>query len=163
MSYLNLRFAIDSILSFSLVPPGQIGRPIRIQIVLHQADFLCLWPMLYQSLVKAGVFLHRASRIDSSIEKSSPWRSHKLQVVMNRWPTRNLVMYRLPHEKKNYGFTPNLDFNPLPTKFNFTEFPPPSRVCSISGGKRTSKHGISMVIKLVSIEYQKRDAFLAAM
>ena len=41
---------------------------------------------------------------------------------------KNLVMYRLPHEKKNYGFTPNLDFNPLPTIFNFTEFLPPSEV-----------------------------------
>ena len=30
------------------------------------------------------------------------------------------VMYRLAHGKKNYGFTPNLDFNPLFTLFNFT-------------------------------------------
>ena len=29
-------------------------------------------------------------------------------------------MYRLAHEKKHYGFSPNLDFNPLPTRFNFT-------------------------------------------
>ena len=72
----------------------------------------------------------------------------------------NLVMYRLPHEKKNYGFTPNLDFNPLPTRFNLTEF---LRVCSTSGEKRTSKHGISTVLKLDSIEYQKRGAFLAAL
>ena len=36
----------------------------------------------------------------------------------------NLVMYRLAHEKKNHGFTPNLDFNPLPTRFNLTEFLP---------------------------------------
>ena len=35
-------------------------------------------------------------------------------------------MYRLAHEKKNYRFTPNLDFNPLPTRFNFTEFLPTS-------------------------------------
>ena len=75
---------------------------------------------------------------------------------------QNLVMYRLPHEKKITGFTPNLDFNPLPTRFNFTEFLPPSKVCSTSGEKRTSKHGISIVLKLVSIEYQKRDVFLAA-
>ena len=75
----------------------------------------------------------------------------------------NLVMYRLPHEIKNYGFTPNLDFNPLPTRFNFTEFLPPSGVCSTSREKRTSKHGISIVLKLVSIEYQKRDTFLAAL
>ena len=38
--------------------------------------------------------------------------------------TVNLVMYRLPHEKKNYGFTPNLHFNPLPTRFNFKFLPP---------------------------------------
>ena len=57
----------------------------------------------------------------------------------------NLVMYRLPHEKKNYGFTPNLDFNSLPTRFNLTEFLSPSGVCSTSGEKRTSKHGISVV------------------
>ena len=72
-------------------------------------------------------------------------------------------MYRLPHEKKNYGFTPNLDFNPLSTRFNFTEFLPPSGVCSTSGEKRTSEHGISMVLKLVSIKYQTRGAFLAAL
>ena len=94
-------------------------------------------------------------------------------------------MYRLAHEEKNYGFTPNLDFNPLPTRFNLTEFLHtsmhsvvsqarlshvrvwPARlciqiVCSTSREKRTSKHGISIVLKLVSIEYQKRDAFLAA-
>ena len=47
-------------------------------------------------------------------------------------------MYRLPHEKKNYGFTPNLEFNPLPTRFNFTEFLPAAH----AGEKRTSKHGI---------------------
>ena len=28
----------------------------------------------------------------------------------------------IAHEKKNYGFTPDLDFNPVFTKFNFTEF-----------------------------------------
>ena len=87
--------------------------------------------------------------------------------VRERGPTAlmsaNLVIYRLPHEKKKYGFTPNFDFNPLPTRFNFTKFLPPSRVCSTSGEKRTSKHGISIVLKLVSIEYQKRDAFVAAL
>ena len=35
--------------------------------------------------------------------------------------------------RKNYGFTPNLDFNPLPMRFNFTEFLPPSGVCSNQG------------------------------
>ena len=35
------------------------------------------------------------------------------------------------------------------------------RVCSTSREKRTSKHGINIVLKLVSIEYQKRNAFLA--
>ena len=29
--------------------------------------------------------------------------------------------------EKNYGFTPNLDFNPLPTRFNLTEFLPTSK------------------------------------
>ena len=24
--------------------------------------------------------------------------------------------------RKNYGFTPNLDFNPFPTRFNFTAY-----------------------------------------
>ena len=33
-------------------------------------------------------------------------------------------MYRLAHEKKKYGL--DLDFNPLPTRFNFTEFLPAS-------------------------------------
>ena len=30
--------------------------------------------------------------------------------------------YRRPHEKKITGLSPNLDFNPLPARFNFTEF-----------------------------------------
>ena len=68
-------------------------------------------------------------------------------------------MYRLAHEKKTYRFIPNLDFNPLPTRFNLTEFLPTSMH---SESTRTSKHGISIVFKLVSIDYQKRDAFLAA-
>ena len=41
----------------------------------------------------------------------------------------------IAHEKKNYGFTPNLDFNPVFTKFNFTEFLHTSlhqRICSTS-------------------------------
>ena len=54
----------------------------------------------------------------------------------------NLVMYRLPHEKKNYGFTPNLDFNPLPTRFNFTEFLPPSGEYAAHQGRREE---VSMV------------------
>ena len=37
---------------------------MRIEIVLHQADFLRLWPMLCQGLTKVGVFLHRAPGID---------------------------------------------------------------------------------------------------
>ena len=75
----------------------------------------------------------------------------------------NLVMYRLPHEKKNYGFTPNLDFNPLPTRFNLPSFCLQEESMQHIGEKRTSKHGISIVLKLVSIEYQKRDTFLAAL
>ena len=76
-------------------------------------------------------------------------------------------MYRLAHEKKITGLPSNLDFNPLFMRFNFT----PNfciqacciqRVCNTSREKRTSKHGISIVLKLVSIEYQRRDAFLAA-
>ena len=31
-------------------------------------------------------------------------------------------MYRLPDEEKITGLPPNLDFNHLPTRFNFTEF-----------------------------------------
>ena len=31
-------------------------------------------------------------------------------------------MYRRRSCEKNYGFTPDLDFNPVFTKFNFTEF-----------------------------------------
>ena len=40
--------------------------------------------------------------------------------------TVNLVMYRLAHEKKITILKKNLDFNPLPTRFNFTEFLPTS-------------------------------------
>ena len=68
------------------------------------------------------------------------------------------------HEKKNYGFTPNLDFNLLSARFNLTEFLLTSMHSEtwesmkyIKGeAKRTSKHDISIVLKLVSTEYQKR-------
>ena len=74
-------------------------------------------------------------------------------------------MYRLAHQKKNYSFTPNSDFDPLFTRFNFTEFLRTSihsEYASTSREKRTSKHGITIALKLVSIECQKKDAFLAA-
>ena len=62
-------------------------------------------------------------------------------------------MYRLAHEKN--GFTPNLDFNPLATRFNFTKFLPTSMhsesMQHINGEE--NKHGISTVLKLVSIKY----------
>ena len=60
----------------------------------------------------------------------------------NSPPGGNLVMYRLPHEKKNYGFTPNLDFNPLPTRFNLTDFLPPSGEYAAHQGRREQ---VSMV------------------
>ena len=66
--------------------------------------------------------------------------------------SKNLVMYRLPHEKKkNYGFTPNLDFNPLLTRFNFTEFLPTYKrafreYAAHQGEDSTSKHDISTVL-----------------
>ena len=101
-----------------------------------------------------------AQSADVSSQTSS---KKKIRLALARLYPANLVMYRLPHEKKNYGFAPNLDFNPLPTRFNYTKFLPPSGVCCTSGEKRTSKHGISILLKLVSIEYQKRDAFLAAL
>ena len=65
--------------------------------------------------------------------------------------------------RKKLRVYPKFRFNPLPTRFYLTEFLPPSGVCSTSGKKRTSKHGISMVLKLVSIEYQKMGAFQAAL
>ena len=60
---------------------------------------------------------------------------------------------------------PNLDFNPLPARFNLPSFCLQAEYAALctSGEKRTSKHGISIVLKLVSIKYQKRDAFLAAL
>ena len=66
---------------------------------------------------------------------------------------------RLAHEKKNYGFTPNLDFNPLSTRFNFCLQACIQRVFSTLREKRTGKNGISIALKLVSIEYQRRVAF----
>ena len=66
--------------------------------------------------------------------------------------------------RKKLRVYPHSDFNPLPTRFNFLSFClPESGVCSTSGEKRTSKHGISMILKLVTIEYQKRDTFLVAL
>ena len=55
-------------------------------------------------------------------------------------------------------------FGFLPTVYEISFMTDPSirRVCSTSREKRASKHGISIVLKPVSIEYQKRDAFLAA-
>ena len=71
-------------------------------------------------------------------------------------------MYRLAHEKKMMGlYTPNLDFNPLPTRFNFIQFLHAFRKYAAHQRRREQvyKHGINIVLKLVSIEYQKRDAF----
>ena len=58
-----------------------------------------------------------------------------------RWG-RNLVMYRHSSWEKDCGFTPSLHFNPVFTKFNFTEFLHTSlhqRICS------TSRELVSMV------------------
>ena len=81
-------------------------------------------------------------------------------------PSIDHVLIVMLMREKITGLPPNLDFNPLFTRFNFTEFCIQAcciqRVCSTSREKRTSKHGISIVLKLVSIEYQKRDTFLAA-
>ena len=43
----------------------------------------------------------------------------------------------IAHEKKNYGFTPDLDFNPVFTEFNFTEF----LLTSIHRGKYPALQG----------------------
>lgn len=63
-------------------------------------------------------------------------------------------MYKHIHAKKNYGFTPNLYFNPAFTKFNFTEF---LHTCikpyAAHQEERTSKPGM---ITIVSIELEKR-------
>ena len=52
--------------------------------------------------------------------------------------------------RKKLRVYPNLEFNPVFTKFNSTEFLHTSlhqRVCNtISREKRTSKHGISMIM-----------------
>ena len=52
--------------------------------------------------------------------------------------------------RKNCRFIPNLDFNPVFTKFNLTNFSIQAyimqRVCNTSREKRTSKHGISMIM-----------------
>ena len=76
----------------------------------------------------------------------------------------SLCMYRLT--QKNYGFTPNLDLNPLPTGFIFTEFLPYKdefREYAVHQGRReqVSLVATSIILKLVSIECQKRNAFLA--
>ena len=75
----------------------------------------------------------------------------------------NLVMFRHSSWEKDYGFTPNLHFNPVFAKFNSTEFLQTNlhqRVCSTSRKKGTSKHGISMII---SSQWWRRDVFLAAL
>ena len=71
-------------------------------------------------------------------------------------------MYRLAHEKKS-RVHPYLDFNPLPTRFNLA-YKHAFREYAAHQGirKQVSMHAISIVLKVVSIEYQKRDAFLAA-
>ena len=59
-------------------------------------------------------------------------------------PYWNLVMYRHSSWEKDWGFTPNLNFKPVFTKFNSTVFLHTSlhkRIC-----KRTSKHASSMII-----------------
>ena len=47
-----------------------------------------------------------------------------MKLLIPRASELNLVMYKLAHEKKIYGFTLNLDFNPLSTRFNLTKFLP---------------------------------------
>ena len=44
--------------------------------------------------------------------------------------------------RKNYGFTPNLDFNPLPTRFNFTAYKHTFREYAAHRGRREQ---VSMV------------------
>ena len=62
--------------------------------------------------------------------------------------------------KKITGLPQNLDFNPLFTRFNCTEFlHTQAWIQRVYREERTSKHGISIVLNL---EYQRRDAFLAA-
>ena len=60
---------------------------------------------------------------------------------------RNLIMYRLAHEQKKLRAYPNLDFNPLTTKFsNLTKFLPTNMHSeSMQHIKREeNKHGISI-------------------
>ena len=74
-----------------------------------------------------------------------------------------LLCTDLPMRKKITGL-PKFRFlvNPLPTRFNnqISAYKQAciQRVCSTSREKRTNKHGISIVLKLVSIDYQKRNA-----
>ena len=65
-------------------------------------------------------------------------------------------MHRLAHEK--YWFTPNLGFNPLPTRFNFTEFLHAFRENTACQRKKEQ----AWYHYSTSIEYQRRTAFLAA-
>ena len=66
---------------------------------------------------------------------------------------RNIVIYRHSSWEINYGSTLNLNFNPVFTKFNFTEF------------LHTSLHQIicSTSRELVSSEWWRRGVFLAAL
>ena len=72
---------------------------------------------------------------------------------------KNLIMYRLAHEKKNYGFTPNLDFNPLFTKFNLNRISAYKHAfreyAAHKGRKEQAKHGICIALKLVVLNIRE--------
>ena len=60
--------------------------------------------------------------------------------------------------KRNTGSPPDLDFNPLPTRFNLTEF----LLTSMHSEKRTSKHGISIVMKGTEVPNPRRSSALVS-
>ena len=76
----------------------------------------------------------------------------------------NLVTYRLPHEKKITGLPQIYILTHSLRDLTSPSFCLQAEYAAHQGRREQVRmHGISMVLKLVSIEYQKRDAFLAAL
>ena len=72
----------------------------------------------------------------------------------------NLVMYRHSSWEKDSGFTPNLNFNPVFTKFNFTEFLHTSVHQRVYPYFKFTVHGRKQASKQASLHTHVRNAVM---
>ena len=113
-----------------------------------------IWKWNWLNSLKTNFYNIQSTSYNTNIQSWLPWWSSIWEIVgICDWGEHERTM------RKNYGFTPNLDFNPLPIKFNFTKFLPTSMhsesIQHIKGEENKYKHGMSIVFKLVSIDIRK--------